>query len=102
MSLVSVASLIARKFLILVLVTALVVGWSAAAEAQTSFDDQYGDPLSSGQEAIESSGDVSDPGSVAAAGVLPDTGGPMLPFFALGALALGSTGLLMLRHNSRR
>lgn len=102
MSLVSVTSLIARKFLILALVTALVLGWSATANAQTSFEGQYGDPMASGQEAIESSGAASGTGSVAAAGALPDTGGSMFPFFALGTLALSTTGLLMLRHNGRR
>ena len=108
MGLISVRSRIARKLLVLALAMALVLGWSATANAQTSSDSQYGDPMSSGQEAIESSstasgsGAASDPGSVAAAGVLPDTGGSVLPFLALGTLALSSTGLLMLRHNSRR
>lgn len=108
---VSFTSFVIRQFLILALVTVLVIGWSATANAQTSFDTQYGDPMASSQEAIESSGassgtsdpgSSSDPGSVAAAGVLPNTGGSLFPFFALGALALGSTGLLMIRHNSRR
>jgi ABC-type Na+ efflux pump permease subunit len=98
--LVSVRSLIARKLLILALVTSLALGWSAAANAQTSFEGQYGDPMASGQQAIESPG--SGTGSAAVAGVLPDTGGLMFPFFALGVLALGSTGLLMLRRNSRQ
>lgn len=102
MGLVSVRSLIVRKFLILALVTSLALGWSAAANAQTSFEGQYGNPMASGQEAIESSGAASETGSAAVAGVLPDTGGSMFFFFTLGVLALGSTGLLMLRHNSRR
>lgn len=101
MDLVSVTSLIARKFLILALVTTLFVGWSATANAQTSFDSQYGDPIASGQEAIESSGAASETGAAAVAGVLPDTGGSMFFFLALGVLALSSTGLLVLRHNSR-
>jgi LPXTG-motif cell wall-anchored protein len=111
--LVSVGSLIARKLLILALVMSLALGWSAAANAQTSFEGQYGDPMASGQQAvespgaasgtaIESSGAASETGSAAVAGVLPDTGGSMFFFFTLGVLALGSTGLLMLRHNSRR
>ncbi len=100
--LVSVRSLIARKFLILALVISLALGWSAAANAQTSFEGQYGDPMASGQQAIESPGAASGTGSAAVAGVLPDTGGLMFPFFALGVLALGSAGLLMLRRNSRR
>ncbi len=100
--LVSVRSLITRKLLILALAMALVLGWSAAANAQTSFEGQYGNPMASGQEAIESSGAASGTGSAAVAGVLPDTGGLMFPFFVLGVLALGSAGLLMFRHNSRR
>jgi LPXTG-motif cell wall-anchored protein len=31
-------------------------------------------------------------------GVLPDTGGPLLPLFALGVLALGFAGILLLRR----
>lgn len=106
MGLVSLRSLVARQFLILALAMAFIFGWAAVANAQTSFENQYGDPMASGREAIESSGassgTQSGTQSVAAAGVLPDTGGSMFPFVALGALALGSTGLLMLRHNRRR
>lgn len=106
MGLVSLRSPIAHQFLILALVMAFIFGWATVANAQTSFEDQYGNPMASGQEAIESSDASSETSSetqsVASAGVLPDTGGSMFPFVALGALALGSTGLLMLRHNRRR
>ncbi len=41
-------------------------------------------------------------GGTAKAKVLPATGGPLLPPVALGAFALGATGLLVLRQLGRR
>jgi len=45
---------------------------------------------------ISSGGSADDPSGLIG-GLLPDTGGPLLPFVALGILVLGGTGLLALR-----
>jgi hypothetical protein len=103
-----------RQIASLVLVLVLVLGWATVASAQTIKDAQYSDPTASGKAAIENShntgggsvGDPSDPsdefvGGVLG-GVLPATGGPLLAFVGLCAVALGSTGVLVLRLNGRR
>ena len=87
-----------------VLVLVLVFGWSATAYAQTSAKAQYGNPApkvtapGGGGGAASAKGG----GGTAKAKVLPATGGPLLPPVALGAFALGATGLLVLRQLARR
>ncbi len=107
------------------LAVVLLLTWAAVAFAQTSYDGQYGDPTASGETAILSSGEegpssgggsaaedpasgrdsgvasaASDPanGVIPFTGLLPETGGPVLPLLAFGILALGSGGLLVLRR----
>jgi hypothetical protein len=100
----------ARAYLVLLslsLMLALLFVWTVDAYAQTSFEGQYGNPTASGEAALAASGHNSgsvDPSSgstdssASAMGVLPDTGGPLLPLFALGVLALGLAGILLLRR----
>ncbi len=92
-----------RLVLALTVTLAMLVSWTAVANAQqTSADVQYGSPTAAGVAAIASSGGTGNAGYVGATGVLPATGGPLLQLAALGTLALASTGLLVLRHHSRR
>jgi hypothetical protein len=110
-----------RLVLALTVTLAMLLSWTAVANAQrTSADVQYGSPTAAGEAAIASSGDPASAGYVGgtgtegyvggtgtegyvgATGVLPATGGPLLQLAALGTLALASTGLLVLRHHSRR
>jgi LPXTG cell wall anchor motif len=106
----------ARAYLVLLSLTlmlALLFVWTVGAYAQTSFEGQYGNPTASGEAALAASGHNSgsvDPSSgstdspasamgvLPLTGVLPDTGGPLLPLFALGVLALGFAGILLLRR----
>ncbi len=101
-----------RLVLALTVTLAMLVSWTAVANAQqTSADVQYGSPTAAGVAAIASAGEPASAGYVGgtgtagyvgATGVLPATGGPLLQLAALGTLALASTGLLVLRHHSRR
>ncbi len=101
-------------FLALVTLTAALLSWTATAHAQTSRGAQYDSPTATGQAAIAAS-DLSSARAGSAGvsssatgvrngltGVLPSTGGPLVQLIAVGAIALSSTGLLVLRHNSRR
>ncbi len=106
----------------------LLLSVTAAAEAQDITANQYGDLAASGAGAIESAdppdGAAGDPangagtsggsagltGSGGGAGtsggsagvlglsILPETGGPLFSFIALGAIALSSGGLLAVRR----
>ena len=109
-----------RSARVLLLACALlsVLVWGGAAHAQDSFGDQYGSPVDSGEAAIESAESsasdasasaASAPGASASAtaattanggitsGILPLTGGPLLPVLALGLLCLSTGGLLASR-----
>ena len=109
-----------RSARVLLLACALlsVLVWGGAAHAQDSFGDQYGSPVDSGEAAIESAeSSVSDASASAASasdasasaaaattasggitsGILPLTGGPLLPVLALGLLCLSTGGLLASR-----
>jgi hypothetical protein len=92
------------KVVSLVLVLALVFGWSATAYAQTSAKAQYGNPAPRVTVPGGGGGTASAKGGggTAKAKVLPATGGPLLPPVALGAFALGATGLFVLRQLGRR
>ena len=114
MSKSAVLSVGVRRVVPLFLALALVLSWTAAAHAQPSAG-QYGNPTAtasgnpaaSGNDASAATGATAvaasaAPGGGPSATVLPLTGGPLLVLVALGGLALGSTGLLALRRNSRR
>ena len=107
-----------RKLLFVALALALVFGWGTTAQAQTPAKAQYGNPTATaagnpGASASASNGDAPAPdapggsggskgdarGGAVTSGVLPATGGPLLP---LGALALGATSLLVLSRIIRR
>lgn len=99
-----------RSLLALVVVTSVAFLWATAAQAQSPSDVQYGSPTESGTAAVssadfptgESSEGYTGGGPAGAlSGVLPATGGSQLFVFALGTLALGATGLLVLRHIGR-
>ena len=120
-------SSIARKLTAAVVVAVLVLGWATAAHAQdTPAASQYGGSTETGESAInqalDSSGETGT-GAIAGGssltgasgvleagatggsgltGVLPSTGGPLLPLALLGGLALSSAGLLLARRNSRQ
>jgi len=108
-------------------VAVLVLGWATAAHAQdTPAASQYGRSTETGESAINQALDPSgETGTGAIAGgssltgasglleagatggsgltgVLPSTGGPLLPLALLGGLALSSAGLLLARRNSRQ
>jgi len=108
-------------------VAVLVLGWATAAHAQdTPAASQYGRSTETGESAINEALDPSgETGTDAIAGgssltgasgvleagatggsgltgVLPSTGGPLLPLALLGGLALSSAGLLLARRNSRQ
>ncbi|MDQ3659411.1 MAG: hypothetical protein M3338_07020, partial [Actinomycetota bacterium] len=123
-------SSISRKLTAAVVVAVLVLGWATAAHAQdTPAASQYGGPTETGESAINQALDPSgytDTGANAGGssltgvteasgvleagatggsgltGVLPSTGGPLLPLVLLGGLALSSAGLLLARRNSRQ
>ncbi len=108
MSKSAVLSVGVRRIVPLFLALALVLSWTAAAHAQPSAG-QYGNPTAtaSGNPAASGNDASADaagaaPGGAPSATVLPLTGGPLLVLVALGGLALGSTGLFVLRRNSRR
>ena len=114
-----------RSARVLLLACALlsVLVWGGAAHAQDSFGDQYGSPVDSGEAAIESAESSAPDASASAAsdasasasgasasaaaattasggitsGILPLTGGPLLPVLALGLLCLSTGGLLASR-----
>jgi hypothetical protein len=97
-----------RLTLLVVVMLTMLLGWTAAAHAQSSRDAQYRSPTASGEAAIaasdlsgSASASSSAGASASASGVLPSTGGPALQLAVLGGIALTSTGLLILRHNSR-
>jgi hypothetical protein len=124
MSKIIIGSAGVRSVLLYLLPLALALvslfAWTASASAETSFKGQYGNPTASGEAAIAASGGDSgsaltasgggdpssgDTGSSVATmgvlpltGILPDTGGPLLPLFAFGAFALSFAGLLALRR----
>lgn len=107
----SLRSFAIRQSLVLAITLIAAFGWATMAHAQTSFEKQYGDPMASGQEAINSStAEAGDSGQVATASsdpaaaidVLPNTGGSLLPFVGLSALVLGSAGLLVIHRRERR
>lgn len=104
--------------LVFALAAVFMLASTAHAQEQDPMGDQY-DPAvtvedSEGQDSSNSSNSGTD-GAVASDSVsasdssesssgseieaLPSTGGPLLPFLALGALALGATGLLVSRRN---
>lgn len=91
----------ARLALLLTVALMLVFSWTAVAYAQTSADEAYGSPTQSGEVAIA---EIEGPGAAVAAaesppsGVLPETGGPLLPLVALGVFALSATGLIAIRR----
>ena len=120
-------SSISRKLTAAVVVAVLVLGWATAAHAQdTPAASQYGRSTETGESAINEALDPSgETGTDAIAGgssltgasgvleagatggsgltgVLPSTGGPLLPLALLGGLALSSAGLLLARRNSRQ
>ena len=93
----------------------MLLSWTAAAHAQTSREAQHGSPTASGEAAIMGSDLSATAGSASArsaasatagyagiTGVLPATGGPLVQLVALGAVALTSTGLLVLRLGNSR
>ena len=97
----------------LTLILALLFVWTVDAYARTSFEGQYGSPTASGEAtltasghnsgSVDSSAGATDPsastmGVLPLTGVLPDTGGPLLPLFGLGVLGLGLAGILLLRR----
>ena len=118
-----------RFVILLAAALMLVLIWGTAAYAQASGGQQYGSQTASGEAAISkaniggtsksssgtgssgtgSSGEgysgegASEGGAANATGleVLPSTGGPILPFIALGVFALSATGLIALRRNNR-
>lgn len=115
------ARLVLFSLLSLTLTLILLSVWPSVAFAEPSFVGQYGNPTASGEVAIAASGGGSgnslascgeaqltaggeDPCSASSAGVLPltgllpDTGGPLLPLFALAVLASSFAGLLALRR----
>jgi hypothetical protein len=109
------ARLVLSSLLSLTLTLVLLSLWSAVAFAETSRFGQYHDPTASGEAAIAASGGHSsgsplvaagedDPSSASASGVLPltgllpDTGGPLLPLLALAIFASSFAGLLALRR----
>ncbi len=123
MNKIVLTSVSVRKVVALVLTLALVFGWSAIAFAQTSSEAQYGSPTetAAGNPAVAGGTEAKIGSAEAKAGeaeakvaeakakaegakakVLPATGGPLLPLVALGALALGATGMLVLRQVGRR
>lgn len=116
-------TIVSRSARVLLLACALlsVLVWGGVAHAQDSFGDQYGSPVDSGEAAIESAESSASDASASAAsasassasataatatggitsGILPLTGGPMLPVLALGLLCLSTGGLLASRLMGR-
>lgn len=95
------------RLVLLALILLLGLTWAGAAHAQDAFDDQYGSQVASGEAAIASANPTATASATAGPasggekmGILPDTGGPLLPFAALGILGLSSVGLLALRRSS--
>lgn len=101
-------------FLVLALVAALfILSSTAHAQEQDPMDNQYqpavtiegsGDqgstpPGNSGSSEAAASSSAGESSNEYGTDVLPATGGPLLPLLALGALALGATGLLVSRRN---
>ena len=113
-------------FLSLFVALTMALGWAAVAQAQEGpAENEYGNPAGSGGRAIQAAdigagnggggnggggnggggnggGGGDGDGRVAAVtGRLPSTGGALLPFAALGILALSSAGLLALRREGQ-
>ena len=107
--------------LLLTFVLGLTLGLTAIAQAQTSKDEEYGNQAASGLQAIEgafassggsgshhsngshsshNSGGHPDATGVLSSGVLPFTGGSLLPPIALGVLALSAIGLIAVRRSN--
>ncbi len=111
-----------RPLLLLTLVLGLTLGLTAVAQAQeTSADEEYGNQADPGLRAIEDAFASSDNGGslathwsqdsnnsagapdttdVLSSGVLPLTGGSLLPVIALGVLALSAIGLIAVRRTN--
>ena len=70
---------------ILLMVFVMALSWASVAHAATPFDAQYGNP---GSPSVEGASTVAGQVSSAIQGMLPSTGGPMLPLGVLGVLAL--------------
>jgi hypothetical protein len=99
------------RLVLLALILLVGLTWAGAAQAQEAFEDQYGSQVASGEAAIESVADSATGGADPATGgadpatggetmgLLPFTGGPLVPFAALGILALSSVGVLALRRS---
>jgi hypothetical protein len=87
-----------KKLMLLVSMLAMVLLAAAPAFAQP-VEAQYGAPTATpgGNPAMSGNTPSGGPagGGGASAGVLPATGGPLLPLAALGALALGATSVLV-------
>ena len=95
--------------LLLIVTLILLTSSVTAAYAQTSREAQYDSPTASGEAAIQASELSGVEGSAGASsasagvtGVLPSTGGPLVQLIAVAALALSSTGLLVLRQYRAR
>lgn len=107
-----------RLAVALIAALVLTLGWTAAASAQSSMASQYGSSTSSGETVIAQigaeSGDPEEPAaeesgeepaaeeSGVLAAVLPETGGTMLPLFALMAFAVfavSATALFAVRRS---
>ncbi len=108
-----------RWLVSVIIVLALVVSWTAVAYAQTPTDAQYQSPTAtaSGNPAVSgiSAGAGAGGGAGAASGgasggsggslnatLLPVTGGLALPLIILSTLALGATGMLVVRQANRQ
>lgn len=97
------------RLLLLTLTLSLGLMWAGAAYAQDPAGDQYGSQVASGEAAIASADSASTAKTAAqpasggiTMGILPLTGGPLLPFVALGVLGLSTFGLLALRRSGDR
>ena len=103
------------KVVPLVLLLVLVFGWNATAYAQTSADGQYasptmtasGNPTATGdlpntETEVTASGNPLETEDTPSIGVLPATGGSLLPLVALATFALGATSLLILWQITRQ
>ena len=115
---INVSMSVGIRWLVSVIIAlALMIGWAAVAHAQTSADAQYqsptatasGNPAASGTSAGGgaggggvSGGASGGSGGSTSARVLPATGGLALPLVILSTLALGATGMLVVRQANRQ
>ena len=97
------------RLLLLTLILSLGLVWAGAAYAQDPVGDQYGSKVASGEAAIASADSASTATTAAkpasggiTMGILPLTGGPLLPFVALGILGLSTFGLIAFRRSGDR